>query len=244
MTHVLRNARVFLGGLEVTPQMNSVAMNYEAEVLDCTTFVAGADAATRSYRPGLTTAGVQVEGFYSVAQDALLFANIGATAGPLATPAGWSVQSGGGTIHSPCALVASGEGSWALESDMRQYQKGATVGALLGMSLGIAGEIPYRLKGLYTLASTGDAAVMADIPDNFNLNGAVVLSIASADARNANIDIRDADGTPQHRIRIVGRGGVIYRLDTASTIPDGQVRFTYTGAKAANEGGTVMVGIW
>lgn len=105
MTQPFINARIFLGGVELTGQFNQVSMSLEAESLDNTVF----GSATRTKRGGLKHSTAQGAGFYESSADAVtvdptLFDNLGSngtvitvfpedvTLGSTSTGAGYAFQ--------------------------------------------------------------------------------------------------------------------------------------------------------
>lgn len=73
---VFTNAKIFLGGVELTGQFNQTGLTYEAESLDATVF----GAATRAKRGGLRVSTASGQGFYSAAAndvDPTLFDGVG-----------------------------------------------------------------------------------------------------------------------------------------------------------------------
>lgn len=73
---VLKNAKILLGGLDVSGQSNRVALEYSAEALDATVF----GASTRTMKGGLKVARATGAGFWEAGTtgvDELLFAGVG-----------------------------------------------------------------------------------------------------------------------------------------------------------------------
>lgn len=79
MAIVFTNAKVFLGGVELTAQFNQIALDWSAESLDATAF----GDTTRIKRGGLEVAAAQGRGFYQSCEpgaglpDPALFDGVG-----------------------------------------------------------------------------------------------------------------------------------------------------------------------
>lgn len=74
-TFVLTNARIVVGGYELSGQMNSVNLNYQAEMKDDTVF---GTAGTRSNKPGLKQVSLQGNIFWDATIDEPRYDRIGA----------------------------------------------------------------------------------------------------------------------------------------------------------------------
>lgn len=74
-TFVLTNARIVVGPYELSGQMNSINLNYEAEMKDDTVF---GTAGTRSNKPGLKNLAIQGSGFWDSSIDQPRYDRIGA----------------------------------------------------------------------------------------------------------------------------------------------------------------------
>jgi hypothetical protein len=73
---VLTNAKILLGGYNLSGYANNVALNSEIEMLDDTVF---GTSGTRSNKPGLKNITLAAGMFWDTAIDAMMFARIGAT---------------------------------------------------------------------------------------------------------------------------------------------------------------------
>ena len=74
---VIVNAKIMVGGLNLSGNSNSLAVAYGAEMLDNTVFQEGAGSRTRSFTPGLKTVGVTAQMFWDTVKDQVLFGRIG-----------------------------------------------------------------------------------------------------------------------------------------------------------------------
>ena len=72
---VLTNCRIWMGGYELSGQLNSIGIDYGAELLDDTVFGTGG---TRSNKPGLKTLTINGGGFWDDELDGAIYARIGA----------------------------------------------------------------------------------------------------------------------------------------------------------------------
>ena len=83
---VLRNQKIFIGGLALSDRMNAVALDYKCEPKDATSFD---DAATgfRTRLAGVKDLAFGADGFVELdANDAALFSGVGGAATPIALP--------------------------------------------------------------------------------------------------------------------------------------------------------------
>lgn len=74
---VIVNAKIIVGGLNLSGDSSSLAVAYGAEMLDDTVFKEVSEGQNRSYRPGLKTVGVTAQMFWSAERDEVLFDRIG-----------------------------------------------------------------------------------------------------------------------------------------------------------------------
>lgn len=74
---VIVNAKILVGGLNLSGDSSSIAVAYGAEMLDNTTFQEGSANRNRSYTPGLKTVGITGQMFWNSTKDQVLFGRIG-----------------------------------------------------------------------------------------------------------------------------------------------------------------------
>lgn len=74
---VLINAKIMVGGLDLSGDSNSLAVQYGAEMLDNTVFQESTAGRTRSNTPGLKTASITGQMFWNTLKDETLMARIG-----------------------------------------------------------------------------------------------------------------------------------------------------------------------
>ena len=141
---VLNDARLLIAGYDLSGQMNAVALEYGAEMLDTTTF----GNTTRINTGGLHSVAGRHEGLWDssvlTAPDPALFPLIGAARVPV-------------TI-SPTA-AAAGELAYLFEAVQSEYSPAASVGELLGFSVameGAGGQPLIRGSVLHNAAATGN----------------------------------------------------------------------------------------
>jgi len=114
--NVIRDAKVYLGGRDLTGDMNAVAINYSAEMLDKTTL--GDD--TRVKVGGLKGVTCNGEGFFNPAtSEGYLFDRIAAVAEPV------TIGADGG---------AAGDLAYIFKAAMAGYNPGGAVGELMKFS--------------------------------------------------------------------------------------------------------------
>lgn len=140
---VLQNQIVLVDDYDITGDTNAVAIDYGAEVKDCT--VLGND--TRVNLGGLKTVQVQVAGFYDAAtQDEEVFANIGTSNKPISFGESDTV----------------GSVSYFFNAVSGEYQVGETVGEVLPFSLG-AGAQGNLVRGVLAHNARSTAETSTDV---------------------------------------------------------------------------------
>lgn len=139
---IIKDAKVYLGEKDISGDLNTVALSYEAEMQDDTAM--GDD--TRSNKPGLTNVGVAMEGFVE-SDDAIedLLWDKFTVAGEVLTVA---PETG-----------AAGETAFSFKSLIATYTPGGTVGDLLSFSSDANGT-GSLYKG--TVMETGAKTVTAN----------------------------------------------------------------------------------
>lgn len=74
---VIVNAKIIVGGLNLSGVSSSLALAYGAEMLDNTTFQPVGKGSNRSYQAGLKTVGITAQMFWDTIKDQTLFGRIG-----------------------------------------------------------------------------------------------------------------------------------------------------------------------
>ena len=118
-----KNAKIFVGGVEVTGDFNDIALSHEAESLDATVF--GND--TRVHKGGIKEASLTGGGFWQAGANAIdptVFESFDLTEQVI------SVYPDGITAGS-----TSTGGGYAFKAMTAKYQIGGAVGVLLPFSL-------------------------------------------------------------------------------------------------------------
>ena len=116
---VLKNARIFAGGYDLSGDSNQVALKYSAEILDSTVF----NAASKGRTPGLLDTGIEASGFWDDA-TAVADTYAGAKLAVVDTP-----------ITAIPSAAAQGDLAYFFKSLLGEYSPGAAVGELLKFSL-------------------------------------------------------------------------------------------------------------
>lgn len=169
---VLTNAMVLAGGYDLTGDANAIAVDYGAELKDCTTL--GDD--TRINKGGLKTVQVQVSGFYDAAtQDNKNFADVGVSGNPV----GFAVGANAGDV------------AYFFDAVAGEYEIGESVGEINKFSLGagaqgdlIRGVIGHNARETAETASgTGTAVDLGAVSSTQRLYAVlhVLESIGSGD---------------------------------------------------------------
>src|SRR5215208_6679539 len=117
---VFKDAKLLLGGYDLSGVLNNASLSYSIELLDSTTF---GDTAKRR-KPGLEDVSANLAGFWDITKDSPLFTNIGA-ADVLATL----------TPNS-----TAGNPSYFFQSSQSTYSPGGQVGQLLGFNVATWGN--------------------------------------------------------------------------------------------------------
>jgi len=151
--HVLTDQRIFVDDYEITGDTNAVAIEYGAELKDCT--VLGND--TRMNKGGLKTVQVQVSGFYDAdTQDAEIFGNVGLANKPI------SVAAEGGAV---------GDVAYFFNAVGGEYSTGESVGELNKFEMG-AGAVGSLVRGVMAHNAADTAETSTGVGDAIQL-GAV-----------------------------------------------------------------------
>lgn len=113
-SQILTDAKVYAGQYDWSGDMNSIALEYAAEMKDCTVF----GTTTRQYKGGLKTVRLGTSGFWSAGTDEIdseIFDRVGATAVPI------SITPGTG---------AAGQACYLFRATRADYRPGAPVGEM------------------------------------------------------------------------------------------------------------------
>ena len=142
--HIMTDQRVFVDDYEITGDTNAVAIDYGAELKDCT--VLGND--TRINKGGLKTVQVQVSGFYDAdTQDAEIFGNVGLADKPI------SIAAEGGAV---------GDVAYFFNAVGGEYSIGESVGELNKFEMG-AGAVGSLVRGVIAHNAADTAETSTDV---------------------------------------------------------------------------------
>lgn len=120
---VLTDARIYLGGYDLSGDLNQVKLGIKANILDNSTFASGS---AKAFRAGLKSSTVEASGYWNDVGDAGLYAEIGAAAGdPI-------------TISPGLAVV--GDLAFLLPARAGEYAPGAAHGEMLAFSFNAEGQ--------------------------------------------------------------------------------------------------------
>lgn len=127
--HVLTNALIHYEGLDLTTQLNQVAVEYSVEALDRTAF----SDDTRTRVAGLKMAAISASGFYDAAEpDASLFGDVG----------------GGDKLISVAPTTSVGDVGYFMRSLLSEYTPiEGSIGDLAGFRLAAAANIGDLIRG-------------------------------------------------------------------------------------------------
>lgn len=221
MSHVLKNAKVFMGAYDLTGYSNNVALNYGVEALDDTTL--GSD--TRTQTAGLKTVSAGVDGFWDSTPDAGLQANVGVSDTP------FSIVAPEGTAGSIAYFFKCEQGT---------YTMGGEVGSLLNFGAEAnARDNLIRGKLIYhgTATSTGNTAAIAfpTMPADETLWGALhVFTAPTSGTLDVTVESDTASGfsTPVTQLTFtqVGTANTYEFKSATGAISDTYMRVTHTNS--------------
>ena len=122
---IYENCKLYVGGYDLSGDMNQLAMNYEAEIKDKTTF---GSAGAREKRAGLTNVTMEHQGLVDLAEgdvDEVLFGRIGAAVVPVTM----------------CPTDGSdGERAFSVQALYATYAPGAQVGEMFAFTVRAEGH--------------------------------------------------------------------------------------------------------
>lgn len=193
-THVLTDAKVWVGDYNLSGDLNGVGLEYRAELLDDTVF----GDTTRSRTGGLKMVTLNVQGIWNGAdneQDEELFGNIGTANVPV------SVASQGGDV---------GEIAYLFRAIEARYAPGASIGELLRFEADAEGSDGAGLVQGYVLendtltaTANGTAVQAGAAAAGQTIYAALhVLSASAADTLDVKIQSDSASNFPSATDRI------------------------------------------
>lgn len=203
---VLTNAMVLVGDYDITGDSNAVAVDYGAELKDCTTF----NDDTRINKGGLKTVQVQVSGFYDAAtQDSKNFNDVGVAGNEISFAVGQN----------------AGDVAYFFDAVAGEYETGESVGEINKFSLGagaqgdlIRGVIGHNAR-LTAETVTGDGSAIQ------------LLSVGVDQKLYAVLHVIESSGTGDQTLDVV-----IESDSTAGmTSPSTQITFSQVGSSTASE---------
>ena len=223
---ILKDCKLYLAEYDFTGQMNALAINYGAEVLDNTVF--GGD--TRSNTGGLKTMGFQHEGLWNGGDgevDDVLFGKI-ALANQLMTI---------------CPTTgADGEPAYTGSIIVGEYSPGAAVGELFRFGVGGQADDTFlngtimQPAGAETSSGTGTAAQLGAVGASQKIYSTVHVLSASGGSPTLDITIESDDNvgmttsaTQNTHTQFTGVGSERLSADGAIADDYWQVNFTLGG---------------
>lgn len=224
MSHVLKDAKVFMGAYNLTGYTNNVALQHGVEALDDTTL--GSD--TRTNTAGLKIVSAGVDGFWDSTPDAGLEGNVGVS------DTAFSVVTPDGTAGSVAYFFKCVQGT---------YNVGGEVGTLLNFSAEanaranlIRGKLVYH----DTVTATGTSTPISfpTMAAGETLWGALhVFSASTGDTLDVTVESDTATGfgTPVTQLTFTQVGAVPTAEWQSATgaISDSYMRVNYTPGGAS-----------
>lgn len=219
MSHVLKNAKVFMGAYDLTGYSNNVALNYGVEALDDTTL--GSD--TRTQTAGLKTVSAGVDGFWDATPDAGLQANVGVSDTP------FSIVAPEGTAGTVAYFFKCEQGTYTLGGEVGSLLNfGAEANARASL---IRGKLVYH--GTVTATGTSTPISFPTMAADETLWGAVhVFNASTGDTLDVTVESDTATGftTPVTQLTFtqVGASPSSEWQSATGAISDSYMRVNYT----------------
>jgi len=222
---VLTNCKLWYGGYDMSGNMNALALNTGAEILDKTAF----GATARARIAGLKTTEMQHEGFFSAevgGPDEELFNAVGSTALPMSA-----------------APDAGADGDIAYMTNVvsGQYTPGAAVGEVMAFSISAEVASDNLAKGTVmhnatrTAAGSGTARQLGAVSATQKMQAAIHVTAINGGTLTVLIKSDDNSGmtsaVTQHTFTAVTAvgGEWIIPIDGAITDDYWQITWTYAG---------------
>lgn len=226
MSQVLTDCKLYVASFDLSADMNALALNYGAEMLDNTTF----GATTRINKAGLKTILAQHEGLWDSngtdQPDDVFFSRIGTSDVPVTI----SPQTG-----------ADGELAFLFRAVHSEYAPGATVGDLLAFTVKMEGSDGDPLvRGMVlhpatarTSTGNGTARQLGAVSATQSVVASLHVIAASGTSPTLDVTVRsdDASGfsSPTTRLTFTQATGITSEWKTAAgAITDDYWRVTYT----------------
>lgn len=183
---VIKNARLWIGGYNLSGDVNRLAMSLSAELLDDTTL----EDSARSRLPGLLVSALQCEGFWDAGAGK-----------PDDVVDGYFAIADVPVSVCPIAAAAAGSRAFTFRAALADYQRGAQVGELFKFSAGAEGSggVPL-VRGLVlnnqaqTATGAGAAYQLGALAAGESLYASLhVLAVAGTDTPTLTCKIQSDD---------------------------------------------------
>ncbi len=226
---IIKNARLWIGGYNLSGDVNRLALDLSAELLDDTTL----EDSARSRLPGLLVSALQCEGLWD------------ADAGePDDVVDGYFALADVPVSVCPIAAAAAGSRAFTFRAALGEYQRGAAVGEIFKFSAGAEGSggVPL-VRGLVlnnaaqTATGAGAAYQLGAVSAAQSLYASLhVLAVSGTAAPTLTCKIQsdnlEAMGTPTDRITFAAKTAIGYEwASVAGPITDDwwRAQFTISG---------------
>lgn len=182
---VLENAKLWLGGYDLSGDMNALALEYGAEAQDNTTF--GQD--THSFMGGLKTIRASHEGLWNGGDgqvDDVLFARIASQNEPMSI----APETG-----------ADGETAYSFQSKVASYAPGAQVGELLAFNVSAEASAGPLVRGTImhnaarAASANGVARQLGAVAAGSKLYAALHVIAVSGSSPTLDVTVESDDGS-------------------------------------------------
>jgi hypothetical protein len=231
---ILKNARIFTGGCDLTAMTNKVDLGGEAEEKDATTF-ASVDANGQPWKDvmaGLASAKIAVGGFWEAGDTSMVDDALWAQLGGLGA---WSIGPTNGNVGSTAWLTKALQGQYKIlgsPGEIAPYEAAATSSWPLARGL-----ILHPPGTARTATGTGTAVELGAVPADRELFANVhVLSVAGTSTPTITVKIQSDDlvgfGSATDRLTFTGataRGGQSARVAGPITDTWFRAQWTITG---------------
>jgi len=178
-TQVLTNSKLWMSEYDLSGYLNSIAVDYSAEMLDDTVF----GDSTRSRKGGLKTAAMSLAGFWESVPDGFLFDHVGNSGEPMSA----APQTG-----------ADGEVAFTMAATGSEYSANGAIGDLYAFS--VTGESSEDLvKGTImhnntrTTSGNGTARQLGAVSSTQKLYCAIHVITASGTSPTLDVIIQSDD---------------------------------------------------
>ena len=170
---IIKNARLWIGGYNLSGDVNQLAMDLSAELLDNTTL----EDSARSRLPGLLVSALQCDGFWDAG-----------TGEPDDVLDGYFAVADVPVSVCPIAAAAAGSRAFTFRANLGDFQRGAAVGEIFKFSAGAEGSGGVPLVRGLVLNNAAQTATGAGAAYQLG-------ALSASQSLYASLHVLTADGT-------------------------------------------------